>query len=446
MNTEHKAKFATIILAAGGGTRMRSDLPKVMHTLAGQPMITHVLAAAQPLSPEKMVVVVAPGMDSVRAAAAWCSFAVQEKQQGTGHAVQCAETALAGYPGTVLVLYGDTPLITSDTIRGVLRAMESADIVVLGMNVEDPTGYGRLIVDSSGQLEEIVECRDAKGEHKSVTLCNSGVMAVKGKHLFALLKKIKAANAAGEYYLTDIVSEADKDGLHCHVVVADASELAGVNTRAQLAQAEKVVQRRLRASAMEQGATLVDPDSVYFSMDTKLGRDVVVYPQVVFGPGVSVSDNVEIRSFSHIEGAQISSGAIVGPFARIRPGSIVGEGAHVGNFVELKKTTLGKNAKANHLSYVGDTEVGEGVNIGAGTITCNYDGTNKFKTTIGAHAFIGSNTSLVAPVTIGEGAIVGAGSVITQDVEAGALALERSPQVNKLAKATEIKQRNQKKS
>ena len=271
-----------------------------------------------------------------------------------------------------------------------------------------------------------------------------GVMAVKGKHLFHLLKNIKANNAAGEYYLTDIVAVADGQGLHCRVAEADADELAGVNSRAQLAEAEAVVQQRLRARALEQGATLIDPGSVYFSVDTKLGRDVTIYPQVVFGPGVTVADYAEVRSFSHIEGAHIGKNAIIGPFARIRPGSVIGEGAHVGNFVELKKTTMGKGAKANHLSYVGDTDVGAGANIGAGTITCNYDGNDKHKTVIGADAFIGSNTSLVAPVTIGEGAIIGAGSVITEDVEADALAVARAPQVNKPAKAKEIKQRKRK--
>jgi len=448
MTNEYKYKFASLILAAGKGARLRSALPKVMHQVAGVPMIGHVMMTLGALKPEKTVLVIAPHMDSVRETALaydqTCAIAVQDKQQGTGHAVQCAETAMKDYAGPVLILYGDTPLITPQTLIKVLSAIESSDIVILGMRLADPTGYGRLITDSSGQIEEIIECRDATPEQKKTTLCNSGVMAVKGKHLFSLLKTLRPNNAAGEYYLTDIVSEADSHNLHCHVVEAEAIELAGINTRAQLADAEKIMQQRLRASAMEQGATLIDPTSTFFSMDTKLGQDVVVHPHVVFGPGVTVADNVEIRSFSHIEGAQIERKAIIGPYARLRPGSVIGEGAHVGNFVELKKTKLGKGAKANHLSYVGDADVGAGANIGAGTITCNYDGTNKFNTVIGEYAFIGSNTSLVAPVTVGDGAIVGAGSVITEDVEADALAIARAPQVNKTAKAKAIKQRQKK--
>lgn len=424
---------------------MRSDLPKVMHKLAGQPLITHVVDALAPLSPQRMVVVVAPGMDSVKVAAPGADFAIQDGQKGTAHAVRSAESTLSGYTGNILILYGDTPLITPETLSKALEAMESADVVVLGMRLADPTGYGRLIIDSSGRLEEIVECRDANPDQKSVTLCNSGVVAVKGKHLFVLLKEVQPNNSAGEFYLTDIVAIADAKGLHCRAVEVDASELAGINTRAQLADAEKVIQKRLRAKAMEQGATLVDPDSVFFSADTRIGKDVIIYPHVVFGPGVSVADNAEIRSFSHLDGSRVETRAIIGPYARLRPGSVVGEEAHVGNFVELKKTTLGKGAKANHLSYIGDSQVGAGANIGAGTITCNYDGINKFETHIGAGAFIGSNTSLVAPVKVGEGAIIGAGSVITKDVEADALAVSRAEQITISAKATEIRQRKQKK-
>lgn len=448
MITEHKYKFASLILAAGKGARLRSRLPKVMHRVAGVPMIGHVMMTLGALKPEKTVLVVAPHMHSVREAALHydgkCVFAEQDKQQGTGHAARCAEASLKDYAGPILILFGDTPLIMPQTLIRVLSAMESADIVVVGMRLADPTGYGRLITDSSGQIEEIIECRDATPEQKQITLCNSGVMAVKGRHLFALLETLKPNNAAGEYYLTDIVSEADSKGLHCHVVEADAVELAGINTRAQLAEAEKAMQQRLRARAMEEGATLVDPASIFLSMDTKLGQDVVVHSHVVFGPGVSVADNVEIRSFCHLEGARVESHAIIGPYARLRPGSVIGEGAHVGNFVELKKTRLGKGAKANHLSYVGDAEVGAGANIGAGTITCNYDGANKFNTVIGEGAFIGSNTSLVAPVTVGDGAIVGAGSVITEDVEPDALAIARAMQVNKPSRAKTLKQRQKK--
>jgi bifunctional UDP-N-acetylglucosamine pyrophosphorylase / glucosamine-1-phosphate N-acetyltransferase len=448
MASDHKHNFAGIILAAGKGTRMRSALPKVMHKVAGQPMISHVLATLKSLSPQKTVLVIAPGMADVKDAAEQvapgCNVVVQDKQQGTGHAVLCAEEAINKYSGTVLVLYGDTPLITPGTLERLLTMAESAEIVVLGMRLADPTGYGRLVVDSSGQLEEIIECKDATPTQKQLTLCNSGVMAISGKYLFTLLKQIKPDNAAGEYYLTDIVGAADEHNLHCHVVEADATEMMGINSRAQLAEAEAIMQQRLRQQAMEQGATLIDPNTVYLSMDTKLGQDVIIHPQVVFGPGVTVENNAEVRSFCHIEGARIGKKAIIGPFARLRPGSIIGDGAHVGNFVELKNTTMAKNAKANHLSYVGDTQVGEGANIGAGTITCNYDGFGKYKTTIGAYAFIGSNTSLVAPVNVGEGAIIGAGSVITEDVEADALAVTRAPQINKSAKAKEIRQRKKK--
>jgi bifunctional UDP-N-acetylglucosamine pyrophosphorylase / glucosamine-1-phosphate N-acetyltransferase len=301
--------------------------------------------------------------------------------------------------------------------------------------VENPYGYGRLIVDGSGQLEEIIEERDATPEQKAINLCNSGIIAVSGRHLFSLLEKLTVNNNAGEYYLTDIVSLADDMGLHSHVVVAEASELAGINTREQLANAEKVIQWRLRKSAMADGVTMVDPASIFLRYDTKIAPDVVIHPQVVFGTGVTVESAVEIRSFSHIEGAHIKTGAVVGPFARLRPGTVIGENAHIGNFVELKNTKLGEGAKANHLSYVGDSEVGAGANIGAGTITCNYDGVNKHKTTIGSGAFIGSNTSLVAPVSIGANAVIGAGSVITQDVPDGNLALERSQQIIKERKA-----------
>jgi bifunctional UDP-N-acetylglucosamine pyrophosphorylase / glucosamine-1-phosphate N-acetyltransferase len=443
MDKQNKNKinypFACVILAAGKGTRMKSSLPKVMHQIAGQPLIAHVLSTTMQLSPEKTVVVVAPGMESVEQAVAkinqQAKFVIQSEQLGTGHAVKVTEAELKAYTGKILILCGDTPLITANTLEKILSSAESADIVVLGMSVENPYGYGRLIVDGSGQLEEIIEERDATPEQKAINLCNSGIIAVSGRHLFSLLEKLTVNNNAGEYYLTDIVSLADDMGLHSHVVVAEASELAGINTREQLANAEKVIQWRLRKSAMADGVTMVDPASIFLRYDTKIAPDVVIHPQVVFGTGVTVESAVEIRSFSHIEGAHIKTGAVVGPFARLRPGTVIGENAHIGNFVELKNTKLGEGAKANHLSYVGDSEVGAGANIGAGTITCNYDGVNKHKTTIGSGAFIGSNTSLVAPVSIGANAVIGAGSVITQDVPDGNLALERSQQIIKERKA-----------
>ncbi len=435
MGHDHKHKFAAVVLAAGKGKRMQSDLPKVMHRLAGWPLIAHVLSALSTLEPQKTVVVIAPHMDEVRQAAhnimPDCRFAMQQEQLGTGHAVQAAEKELAGYDGTVLVLYGDTPLISPHTLHHMQHAAEQSDIVVLGMRIDDPTGYGRLEIDGEGQLRAIVEEKDATPKQRENTLCNSGVMAISGKHLFSLLRRLKNTNAAQEYYLTDLIAIACAEGLRCAALEADPLELSGINSRAQLAEAEALVQHWLRRQAMEQGVTLIDPESVYFSIDTQLGRDITIHPQVVLGLGVSIADHAEIRSFSHIEGAAIGQDAVIGPFARLRPGSVIGEGAHVGNFVELKKSTLGKGAKANHLSYVGDAEVGEDANIGAGTITCNYDGKNKYRTIIGSNAFIGSNTALVAPVTVGEGAVVGAGSVITEDVPAKSLAIARGRQVNK---------------
>lgn len=436
-NKKHPS-FSCVILAAGSGTRMKSALPKVMHPLAGMPLISHVLSSLKPLAPEKTVVVIAPQMDSVKQEVSKvdinAKFVLQNQQLGTGHAVRVTYPELHEYSGKILVLYGDTPLITTKTLESLLEAAQSSEIVVLGMRLTNPFGYGRLLVDASGQLEEIIEERDATPEQKAINLCNSGVMVISGKYLFSLLEKLTQNNNASEYYLTDIVASADDMGLHCHVVESESSELSGINTREQLANAEAVIQSRLRKKAMAEGVTMIDPSSVFLQVDTKIAPDVVIHPQVVFGREVAIEAGVEIRSFSHIEGAHIKAGAIVGPFARLRTGSIIGEKAHIGNFVELKNTTLGGGAKANHLSYVGDSEVGAGANIGAGTITCNYDGINKHKTTIGAGAFIGSNSSLVAPITIGAGAVVGAGSVITQDVPERALAIERSPQINKIGR------------
>jgi bifunctional UDP-N-acetylglucosamine pyrophosphorylase / glucosamine-1-phosphate N-acetyltransferase len=439
MTNQHKNKlssaFAAVILAAGKGTRMRSGLPKVLHKLAGTPLVNHVLSAVAPLSPERLIVVVGQGSESVektvKAHSVAATCVLQSEQLGTGHAVNVAAPELANYSGHVLVLYGDTPLITTATLRTLCEASSTADVVVLGMHLDTPTGYGRLLQNAAGDLVGIVEEKDASDAQKTITLCNSGILMVRAASLFGWLSQLRPNNAAGEYYLTDIIGLAAAEGKQCRVVTAPAAELAGINTRAQLAQAEVALQDRLRARAMEQGATLIDPASIFLSADTQLGEDVVVHPHVVFGAHVVVEDGAEIRSFSHIEGAHIGRSAIVGPFARVRPGSVVGAAAHVGNFVELKNTQLGAGAKANHLSYVGDSIVGAGANIGAGTITCNYDGVNKHKTFIGEGAFIGSNSSLVAPVSIGAGARVGAGSVITENVPDGALALGRAHQVIK---------------
>ena len=424
--------IAVVILAAGKGTRMKSGLPKVMHAVAGRPMIAHLLDTVSTLSPEKVVVVVGPDMDLVAGTVAPHPTCVQADRNGTGGAVKAARQELEGFTGTVLVLYGDTPLVRAETMAAAAGACaDGAAVSVLGFRPSHFHQYGRLITDASGALTAIVEARDASPEELDVNLCNSGVMAFDGRHLFGLLDQLDTNNSKGEYYLTDTVRLACAAGLSAAVVEGDEDELLGVNSREDLAVAEAVVQDELRTRAMENGATLVDPATVWFRHDTKLGRDVVVQPNVVFGPGVTVADNVEIRAFSHLEGATVASGAIIGPYARLRPGAQIGENAHIGNFVEVKNAEIGTGAKANHLTYIGDATIGAGANIGAGTITCNYDGFGKYRTVIGAGAFIGSNSALVAPVTIGDGAIVAAGSTISRDVEKDSLSIERAKQVDK---------------
>lgn len=431
-----------VILAAGKGTRMRSDLPKVLHPLAGRPMLLHVLATLTPLSPARQVVVIAKGAAEVAAAVSPVQTLVQDPPLGTGHALMSAMVALDGAAGTVLVLFGDCPLMTEATLMRLVAAREGgAAVAVLGFRPEDPAQYGRLVCDSTGALLRIVEFKDAGESERAIGLCNGGVMALAAAHLPALIAKLDNKNAQGEYYLTDLVAHARAAGLSCAVVEGTADEVLGVNSRAELAAAEAIVQDRMRTRAMEEGATLIDPQSIYFSHDTKLGRDVTIGPNVVFGPGVSVADRVTIKPFCHIEGAAIETGAIIGPFARLRPGASVGENAHVGNFVELKNTRLDAGAKANHLTYLGDATVGPGANIGAGTITCNYDGFDKFKTDIGAGAFIGSNSALVAPVRIGSGAYIGSGSVVTDDVPDDALALGRGRQVERAGWAAAFRAR-----
>ena len=419
-------KTAAVILAAGKGTRMKSALPKVMHPLAGRPMVKHLLAAVDAAKLDRSVIVIGPEMESVAQAVAPVPSAVQRDRLGTGHAVLCAKDALAGFAGDVLVLYGDTPLLTPETLGRVMQARsDGAAVVVLGFEPVDPAAYGRLVLDPKGGLDAIVEYKDATPQQRAIRLCNSGVMAADAKLLFDLLSKVRNDNAKGEYYLTDVVALARGQGLPCAVVRAPEEELLGVNSRGEQAVAEAVIQTRLRNRAMENGATLIDPSSVFFSVDTQLGQDVTVGPNVVFGPNVTVADGVQIRAFCHIEGAKIGKGSIVGPFARLRPGAVLQEDVHIGNFVEVKATIVETGAKANHLTYLGDARVGAGANVGAGTITCNYDGFLKSLTDIGAGAFIGSNSALVAPVKIGDGAIIGAGSVITKDVPADALAAAR---------------------
>ena len=436
------SQIAAIVLAAGKGTRMKSALPKVMHRIAGRSMVGHVLANLAPLAPNSVVVVVGPDMDAVAKEVAPHPTAIQKEQLGTGHAVGAAKGVMGKVAGTVLVIYGDSPFISTATLRRIVERSAAADepsVVVLGMRPEDPTGYGRLVTTADDRLLKIVEHKDASAEERKIDLCNSGVMAVDGAVIWPLIGKIGNKNAKGEYYLTDIIEFAVASGRICAVVEAATEELIGVNSRAELAGAEALFQERRRTAAMDEGATLIDPKSVFFSADTKIGSDVVIGPNVVFGPGVDVADAVEIRAFCHIEGARIASGAVIGPFARLRPGTEIGENAHIGNFVEAKNAKLGKDAKANHLTYLGDVEVGAKANVGAGTITCNYDGFTKAKTVIGAGAFIGSNTALVAPVTVGPGAIIGAGSVITRDVEADALTVARGTQTDKPGWATKFR-------
>jgi bifunctional UDP-N-acetylglucosamine pyrophosphorylase/glucosamine-1-phosphate N-acetyltransferase len=439
--------LAAVLLAAGKGTRMKSRLPKVLHPIAGRPMIGHVLASLAPLAAEPTVVVVAPDMDKVAAAVAPHRTAVQERQLGTGHAVLAARGALGEGTDDLLILYGDTPFISTATLCRLVERRRQSDapaVVVLGMRPSDPAEYGRLVVDGSGRLEAIVEFADADETLRRQGLCNSGVMAVDGRRIWDLLVRLGCDNAKGEYYLTDIVRLAHADGLGAVALEAPADELLGVNSRAELAAAEAAMQKRLRHHAMEEGATLIDPSTVWLSFDTRLGRDVTVGPNVFFGPGVEVADGAEIRGFSHLEGAKVGEGAVIGPFARLRPGSVIGEKAKVGNFVETKNLRLAAGAKANHLAYLGDATVGEGANVGAGTITCNYDGYGKYETIIGAGAFIGTNSSLVAPVTIGPGAIVAAGSVVTEDVAADALAIARARQEQKPGWAILFRQMKQK--
>jgi bifunctional UDP-N-acetylglucosamine pyrophosphorylase / glucosamine-1-phosphate N-acetyltransferase len=425
--------FAVVILAAGQGTRMRSDTHKVLHPIAGKALLMHLLDSVDRLGAEKRVVVVGKGRDQVEKALDGREVAIahQAEQKGTAHAVQQAKEALAGYDGAVLILYGDTPFVEPETLKRMLGRLDGdggPGVVVLASTPADPLKYGRIILGEGDHIAKMVEYKDATEEERAVRLCNSGMMAVRAKDLFRWLDQVGNDNAAGEYYLPDVVNIAAAEGRDAVVIEGDPYETAGVNSRAELAHLELDWQRRRREQALQDGATLIDPESVWFAADTKLGRDVTVEPHVVFGPGVEIADGATIKAFSHIEGATIATKAVIGPFARLRPGAKIGERAKVGNFVEVKKAVLGPGAKANHLSYIGDAEVGADANIGAGTITCNYDGFGKYSTVIGARAFIGSNTALVAPVTVGDGAIVGAGSVITKDVEADSLAVERNEQ------------------
>ena len=415
---------------------MKARLHKVLHPLGGHPMLGHILSTLEPLNPERRVVIVGAGRDQIETfLGGTAQTALQEPQLGTGHAVLQARDALRGFAGDVLILYGDVPLIRGETFEALINARRTAGpsgkvpaLAVLGFEAADPGAYGRLKLDADGSLEKIVEFKDATEQERAITLCNSGVMAVDGAVLFDLLDNVDNTNAKGEYYLTDIVEIARKRGLSAAVVAGAEEEVMGVNSQAELAIAEAIFQNRMRGQAMDDGVTLIAPETVYFAHDTKLAPNVMIEPNVWFGPGVRVDEGAVIQGFSHIEGATIGKDARVGPFARLRPGADLKDGSKVGNFVEVKKSTLEEGAKVNHLTYIGDARVGAKANVGAGTITCNYDGFNKAQTDIGAGAFIGSNSSLVAPVTIGDGAIVGAGSVVTRDVDADALGVTRAEQ------------------
>lgn len=421
-----------IVLAAGEGTRMKSALPKVLHEVAGLPILGHVLKGATAAGADTIAVVVGPGREDVAKVATkqapTAQIFVQTERLGTAHALLAARAALVTKPDDVIMLYGDTPLVTPATIGRVReRLAESSDVVVLGFHAANPTGYGRLLM-RDGALTAIREERDASDEERRVTLCNSGIMGFRGAHLPELLEAIGNANAKGEYYVTDAIEIARSRGLTASVVEGPEAEFLGVNDRGQLAVCEASFQTRRRAEFMASGVTLIAPETVFFAHDTVIAPDVVIEPNVVFGPGVTVESGARIRAFSHLEGASVAGGAIIGPYARLRPGAKIGIDAHIGNFVEVKNATIEAGAKANHLSYIGDARVGAKSNIGAGTITCNYDGFGKYHTDIGANAFIGSNSSLVAPISIADGAFVGSGSVITADVPADALAVARGRQ------------------
>jgi len=425
---------ACVILAAGMGTRMNSDLPKVLHQVAGAPMVVQSIKAAAAIEAERIVVVTGHGAAQVtKAVQDWnpdTATVEQTEQLGTAHAVLQARDALAGFSGDVIVLYGDTPFIRPETLETMRAARQSHAVVVLGFEAADPGRYGRLKM-AGDTLDSIVEFKDATDAEKAITFCNSGVLCADATTLFSLLDAVGNDNASGEFYLTDIVAIANQRGLSATAVTCPEAETMGVNDRAQLAAAESIFQANARAEAMENGVTLTAPETVFFAHDTVIGRDTIIEPNVIFGPDVTIESGARIRAFSHLEGCHVSRGATVGPFARLRPGAELAEDVHVGNFCEIKNATIDEGAKVNHLSYIGDASVGARTNIGAGTITCNYDGVFKHRTTIGREAFIGSNTMLVAPVTVGDRALTGSGSVITQDIPADALSIARAKQVNK---------------
>ena len=430
-----------VILAAGKGTRMKSDSAKVLHKVAGAPLLIHAMKAGTSLEPQNIVIVAGHEANAVSAAALAydesAQIVLQTEQKGTGHAVLCTKDALQGATGDLLVLYGDTPFISPETLDTMRSARARFDVVVLGFEAADPARYGRLVMDGN-TLERIVEFKDASDEERNISLCNSGVILCSTEHIFELLAQVTNDNAGEEYYLTDIIGLARAAGLSATAVACAEAETMGVNSRADLAAAEAAFQARARADALEAGVTLTAPETVFFAHDTYVGPDTIIEPNVIFGPEVTIENGAHIRAFSHLEGAHVSRGAVVGPYARLRPGAELSENVHVGNFVEIKNATLAEGAKANHLTYIGDATIGEGTNIGAGTITCNYDGVFKHHTHIGARAFIGSNTMLIAPVSVGDEAMTATGAIVNKDVPDGALAISRIPQDNKLNLARKL--------
>ena len=433
--------IAVVILAAGKGTRMQSDLPKVLHPLAQVPILAHAIRSARFSDPKKMLIVAGHGFSQVaKAALEFAPDAIvveQAEQLGTGHAVAQAKSALEDFDGDVIVLYGDTPFISEDTIAAIQSARRSSDLVVLGFDAADPARDGRLVTQGD-VLDRIVEFKDATPEERAITLCNSGVMAAKATDLFSWIDQVGNSNASGEYYLTDCVGIARSAGKTATVVRCDEAETLGINSRAELASAEAAFQSRMRCEMLDTGITLYAPDTVFFAYDTVIGRECIIEQNVVFGPNVTIESGATIRAFSHLEGCHVSRDAVVGPYARLRPGAELSEGVKIGNFVEVKNALIGEGSKVNHLSYIGDAEIGKGSNIGAGTITCNYDGVFKHRTTIGDNVFVGSNTMLVAPVALGDHSMTASGSVITKDVPASDLAIARAEQVNKTGLAVKL--------
>jgi bifunctional UDP-N-acetylglucosamine pyrophosphorylase/glucosamine-1-phosphate N-acetyltransferase len=439
-----RRKCLAIVLAAGEGTRMRSRRPKALHEVAGRTLLAHVVAAAAAAGTGDLAIVVGPDHDDVRAEARRIApkarIFEQRERRGTAHAVLCARKAMARGVDDILVIFSDTPLVRPETLAKLRSALAGgAAVAILGFRPADPQGYGRLLVQG-GELVAIREERDATPDERKIGFCNGGLMALAGDRALAILGRIGNKNAKGEYYLTDAVAIAHDLGLKATAIETSEDDVRGINTKTQLAETEAVLQQRLRAAAMEAGVTMAAPETVFLSADTKFGKDVTVEPNVVFGPGVVVEDGATIRSFSHLEGARVGKGARVGPFARLRPGADLGKDVHIGNFVEVKEATIEAGAKANHLTYIGDARVGEGANVGAGTITCNYDGVAKHRTDIGKGAFIGSNTALVAPVRVGDGAYIGTGTVVTKDVPAGALAIARTKETIKEGWAKRLRQ------